>query len=55
MKINVTYIESEYKASWWWNGLYDNATEVAEWISGYCFCDLCQDQITAMCNNGGCS
>lgn len=32
MRINIIQINSEYKATWWWNGLYDRPTEVADWI-----------------------
>lgn len=54
MNIKVYQIPSEYKATWWWNALYDNPTEVAEWIPANNYCELHEGEITARCNNGGC-
>lgn len=31
MKINVKYIESEYKALWWISALDNKFTEVVDW------------------------
>lgn len=31
-KINVIQLRSEYKAEWWFNGITNRATELAEWV-----------------------
>jgi len=31
-KINVIQLPSEYKAEWWFNGITNRATEIAEWV-----------------------
>lgn len=55
MKINVIQLSPEYKATWWFNGITNRATEIAEWIDARNYCELHQGEIGVRCNNGDCS
>lgn len=54
MKINIIQLNSDYRAMFWFNGITNRATELSYWVDSNNYCELCESEMTANCNNGGC-